>query len=103
MMVRRSFLWVAAVAVTAFVAAPALAAPRDYWRHSRGHFKNTSGAKWVEKIGDNTYRYVEQDRVKDYVELYDDGRDVTVRLFENRCMVKVGRKPWEKYYNGSWE
>jgi hypothetical protein len=101
-MLRRSLLLVIACAAVAVIAAPALAAERDYWRHSDGHFENTAGNKWVEKIGGNTHRFVETERTDTYVELYDSGRDITVRLFNNRCMVKVGKKPFEKYYSGGW-
>jgi hypothetical protein len=103
MMSRRSLLLAVACVVTAVIATPALAASRDYWRHSRGHFENTSGNKWVEKKEGDTFRFVETERTENYVELYDAGRDCTVRLFDNRCMVKFGKKPFEKYYNGSWK
>jgi hypothetical protein len=84
-------------------AAPSLAAERDYWRHSHGHFENTSGNTWVEKNGAVTHRYVEMKRTEDYVELYDSGREVTVRLFDDSCVVNIKRRAFHEVYTGSWE
>jgi hypothetical protein len=76
MLSRRSFLLVVlAFPVLFAAAAPSLAAERDYWRHTRGHFENTSGDTWVERSSGVTHRYVEMKRTEDYVELYDSGLD----------------------------
>jgi hypothetical protein len=103
-MSRRSLLLAVLACLVLFAAAaPSLAAERDYWRHSRGHFENTSGNTWVEKNGAVTHRYVEMKRTEDYVELYDSGRDVTVRLFDDSCVVKIKRRAFHEVYTGSWE
>jgi hypothetical protein len=84
-------------------ATPASAADRNYWRHSKGHFENTEGNKWVEKAEkDATHNYVEKERTEKYVELYDKSRDAWVRLFDDRCMYRFGDKKWERLCDGSW-
>ena len=48
---------------------------RNYWRHSKGHFENTKGNRWEEKIADATNYFVETDRTDHYVELYNKSTD----------------------------
>jgi hypothetical protein len=103
MKIRQTVLAILTCVVTLAWVGTAAAAERDYWRHSRGHFENTVGNKWVEKIDDRTHRFMEVERTQKYVELYDASRDCTVRLYNDRCMVKKSGKPrFEEYWNGRW-
>jgi hypothetical protein len=102
MKTRHSILAMAACLLTLAWVSTASAAERNYWKHSDGHFENTTGNNWVEKIKGNTNRFKEVERTERYIELYDAGRDCTVRLFNDRCMVKFGNKKFEEYYNGRW-
>jgi hypothetical protein len=75
---------------------------RTYWRHSTGHFENTSGNRWIEKHNKDTYTFTETERTPRYVQLFDRSRDCTVRLLENRCLVRFGNGKFENYYDGRW-
>ena len=74
---------------------------RDYWRSSRGHFDNTKGDRWVEKYDKAMFRYVETARTKEYVELFDKGRNFTVRLFADHYEVKVNNR-FDRRLDGKW-
>ncbi len=79
-----------------------LAAERNYWRHSKGHFENTKENRWEEKSPDGTYHFVEKKRTDRFVELYDRKRQCTVRLFNDHCNVKFGDEKFQKLYEGKW-
>jgi hypothetical protein len=83
-------------------AASAPAQERTYWRDSKGFFEKR-GKDWVEERGDVKSRFVETDQTDDYVELFDRKRETTVRLYNDRCMVKVGRKKFDRAHDGEWE
>lgn len=101
MMTRRAAL--TSVAALVLGSVPAVrAADREYWKHEKGHFENTSGNKWIEKTEKHTYHFVEKDRKEKYVELYDKTRDISVRLYDHHCDVKKGDGKFEKYYEGKW-
>ena len=107
MIVRYSLLVVLACVITALVAPPAVAGPadRNYWKHSKGHFENTSGNNWVEKSGGGTWRYVESDRNDKYVELYDKSREVGVRIYAKKYAWKHPKETqgaWEGKIEGHW-
>src|SRR5437764_1467194 len=103
MKTRQSILAVLACLLTLAWVSTAAAAERNYWKHSKGHFENTSGNNWVEKIGGMTKRLVEVERTEKYIELYNTAEDATIRLFNDRCMVKLSdKKRFEEYYQGRW-
>jgi hypothetical protein len=102
MKIRHSVLALLACVLTLAVVSTAMAQERNYWRHSRGHFENTTGNKWTEKIDKEVYHFVETERTAKRVEIYDKSRDVTVHLYEAACWVKLSGKKWEKYYDGRW-
>jgi hypothetical protein len=78
------------------------AAERNYWRHSRGHFTNTSGNKWEEKIDDATFHFEEKDRTDAFVLLFDRSRNCHIRLYNDHCDVKFGDGEYKKFYDGRW-
>jgi hypothetical protein len=76
---------------------------RTYWQHSGGHFKDLGENKWGEVNADNRrFHFVARNRAPEYIELYDRKRDCTVLLFDDRCMVRFGYGPFERYYDGQW-
>jgi hypothetical protein len=75
---------------------------RNYWRHGKGHFENTTGNTWVEKIDDKTFRFVEVERTDKRIELYDKGRDYTIHLYAGDCWGKPSGEAWKKLYTGKW-
>jgi hypothetical protein len=92
-----------ALVLVSFTAAHADNA-RVSWRHDAGHFEQVAGGKWVEKSADGkvTWHFEEQQRTADFVQLYDAGRDVHVRLYNDHCLVKIGDGRYENYYSGHW-
>jgi hypothetical protein len=75
-----------------------------FWGHTSGHFKNTEGKNWEESVSGQSYRFVERERTSDYVELYDESRNCTVRLYDNRCEVKGAftNHEFQEFYYGEW-
>jgi len=74
------------------------------WRHGDGHFENTSGLAWTEKIGRQTFKWTEVERTEEYVDLVRDlnGKPIHQRLYADRIMKKYGNTPWEKAFSGRW-
>lgn len=66
-----------------------------------GHFENTTGNQWREKARDGEHPFVEKSRTAGYVELFDAGRNITLRLFNDRCEISNGG-PFIKIYEGKW-
>ena len=103
-LVMRFLSYLSALVVATATVSPVLAGDREYWRHNAGHFENTSGNSWTEKNTTNEFQFVETDRTHNYVELFDAGRNCTVRLYANACFVKAPftNNQFKKYYNGKW-
>ena len=102
MIVQRLIRLLVACLLVLVFAGLADAGERDYWRHSTGHFTNTKENKWTEKAPDGTHHFVETKRNKHYVELYDESRDITVRLFKTYSDAKSGNGEFERLYEGQW-
>jgi hypothetical protein len=85
------------------LAAPAQAAGRGLWFHSKGSFTNTRGNDWVEHYGSETYYFREVRRTDGCVDLYDRSRDCTVRLTRHACLVRLGSGGFSRYYTGRWD
>jgi hypothetical protein len=82
---------------------------RTYWAYEGGWFAKTKDGGWYE-LNEFTFRklgkpskFKEVKRTKEYVELYDEGRKVGVRLSETRAEVRDDEAPWEKLYTGGWK
>jgi hypothetical protein len=76
---------------------------RNYWKHGRGHFENTTGNTWTEKLDEKTKRWVEVERTDKYIELYNKVEDSTVRLYIDRCTVKLsGKEQFREVWQGRW-
>ena len=84
---------------------------RAYWVYEGGWFVKTHGRSWYE-LNELTYRkldapamFEEVRRTKEYVELYDEDREVAVRLHNEDSAVRLSRHsdaPWEPLYRGRW-
>ncbi len=78
---------------------------RTYSARKNGAFEQTKGRRWEEFTrGNNTYHFVEKNRTNRFVELFDQSRNTTVRLFADRCMIKGGgaNDQFELLYTGKW-
>ena len=78
------------------------------WRYDGGFFKDVGGVAWVERNSSGTYHFEEVRRNRDFVDLYDAGRDLTVRLYRDACYIQHGTSDPVRYhdfrrlYNGHW-
>src|SRR5215218_10665666 len=68
---------------------------RAYWVYEGGWFAKSKDGSWYE-LNELTYRklgkptkFKEVKRTKEYVELYDEGRKVTVRLYDEGSEVRL--------------
>lgn len=105
-------LLLAALSVAGFAAADEPSDTRMYWVCEGGWFAKTRDGAWYE-LNEQTYRklgkparFREVRRTKEYVELYDEGRKVAVRLFEAGSEVRLSEREdgaWEKLYSGRWK
>ncbi len=97
---------VASLMFACLIASPGMAGDRDYWRHAQGHFENVidQGNVWIERGPSGQFQFVEVDRTLDYVLLYDQSRDCTVRLTIDSCWVKAPftGDQFLRYYHGRW-
>jgi CubicO group peptidase (beta-lactamase class C family) len=75
-----------------------------FWRHDTGYFEYTDKDKWTETGPDGaTFHFVETRHTDHYVELFDKGRECTVRLTNTECQVKFNDGNFETYYKGKWQ
>jgi CubicO group peptidase (beta-lactamase class C family) len=76
---------------------------KGFWRHDKGYFEHTGKNRWTENgPGGALFRFVEVKRTDTYVELFDKGRQCTVRLSPTECQVKFENGNFEKFYTGKW-
>ena len=78
---------------------------RAYWTHKKGAFEHKKGKLWEEvKDGKVVSKFVEEGRTKEYVEMHEKGRDVTLRLYSDRVESKGGgrREKFKSLYDGKW-
>lgn len=83
---------------------------RTYWVYEGGWFSKTKGDAWIE-MNDDVYsksekpwQFTEANRTKDYVELYDANRKLTVRLSESVMAFRPdGEDKWIELQKGKWK
>jgi len=86
---------------------------RLYWVYEGGWFSKEKDVTWYE-LNEETFRrqgspsrFREVKRTKDYVELYDDGRKVSVRLADAVLEVRWDSDgkdaEWKLLYKGRWK
>ena len=86
--------------------APAQEPIRMTWVHDKGKIINTKSIFWREmsKDAESTYYFVEVGRNQDFIELYDDSREVTFRLYKTKAILKRSKDAdWEDWFTGKWE
>lgn len=87
--------------------APASGAPAAtyrLWIYPGGFVVERGGGAWTEHNNGGNYGFKEVARTTDFIELYDQSRDCSVRLYADRLMVKgMGKFPvFTKFYDGAW-
>jgi hypothetical protein len=85
-----------------FAATPALAASKGFL-YGNGAFKPDQGSTWVERNWTGQYHFREVARTAQYVELYDQSRQVTVRLYAGESYYKTPQTNWVRLYHGRWD
>lgn len=83
----------------------AVAGDRELWKFDGGFFIKLKGNRWQEtsKTSDDKFHFVETARTDEYVEIYDKGRDLTIRLRKKMCTIQTGKSnKFEKLYDGGW-
>jgi hypothetical protein len=102
---------IVAALVTVFglaTAAQAQEVHRIVWQYDGGFFKDQGLGNWVEKNWSGTYHFREVHRNREFVELYDGSRDVTVRLYWDVSLIQWGThdpaRPHDfaRLYGGRW-
>ncbi|MFO0865716.1 MAG: hypothetical protein U0744_13875 [Gemmataceae bacterium] len=99
---------VAAFAATAAHAQEPTAEARVAWQYKSaagvGHFAKVGNTKWRERTPDGfELTFEESGRTPLHVELFDAGRDMRVRLFDQRSEWQQGKNPnWKGLYDGRW-
>jgi CubicO group peptidase (beta-lactamase class C family) len=77
--------------------------PRSRWDYDGGYFVITVGKEWTERSGNQTFHFEEVARTREYVELHDKTRQITVRLYADRHLDNTGdNKSFVKIHDGKW-
>ena len=96
-----SILW------TSHAAASEHVGPRYEWFYDIGYFHAIGGGTtaWSETIdGVETFHFVQTDRNDLYVELYDESRQIYVRLFADRMTLKGPSDGYFSFFQaGNWD
>jgi hypothetical protein len=75
-----------------------------YFGNGGGAFQRVRGRQWAEyRTLYQPVAFRETARTRDYVELYDDERDLYVRLYPDKAYVKLPGQDWAVAYDGRWE
>ena len=90
------------------LAAPQTVPPRLRWEYAGGFVM--MGRRWEENTGNNVYSLVETARNSVFVELSDPGRGYTIRLYDNKMLIRGGNGAagtkilkFRKQADGRWE
>jgi hypothetical protein len=74
-----------------------------YGTYGQGRYQSMGDGSWVENNPSGSHTYQEMRRTPQFVELFDAGRDVTVRLFPDRMYYISSTNPvWQLGYVGGW-
>lgn len=100
----------AIVVVAGHAVANEAADARTYWAYEGGWFAQSKDGSWYE-LNELTHRklgkpstFKEVKRTKQYVELYDEGRGVGIRLSASEAQVRdADGARWTRLYGGSWK
>ena len=75
-----------------------------YDKNGGGTYQQIRGRKWMEYRNNNEpIPFREVARTRDYVELYDEGRNLGIRLYEDKCYARPEDRGWVYWYDGRWE
>lgn len=85
---------------------------RKVWESSdkNAKFIAKSRKKWEEqnKDGEVVFRFIEKERTDEYIDIYDQTRGYTLRIYKTEMMIKGGNEGYNKFeeftklYDGEW-
>jgi hypothetical protein len=80
---------------------------RQAWRYENGTggvFERIRGDEWLERRNGyrDPIRFREVRRTPDYVELYDRGRNLYVRIFDDALDQRTEGTDWQEVFQGRW-
>jgi hypothetical protein len=77
---------------------------REFWVGKNCTFTQGANGEWTER-GNNgvLFNFKEIDRTKEYVEIKDAGRGLTIRLSDTKSVIKGEGGPWHAHNDGGWE
>src|SRR5438128_143343 len=79
---------------------------RDYWfKDTDQHWEKVADGKWIEIVKDKKYNWVEKDNTKQYIEMSDASRNLTIRLSDDACTWlkdNGGKTQLLRLYGGKW-
>jgi hypothetical protein len=82
---------------------------RTLWVYESGWFQKKEGKNWIEVNQENydgpgKLNFREMKRTKEFVELNDDSRKISVRLYDKKVEFKQGDdEEWNHLYDGRWK
>ncbi len=101
---RRPLTWFVACFALCAVVSAAHAAERKHWIFDNGYYKEVGDKKWIEKVGDKTFRLEEKKHTEEYIELYDHDRIQFIRIYKHHVEArKAGESKYTELYKGKWE
>ena len=75
------------------------------WKFDKGVYHRQADGSWVEQSGGTEYKFKQSAATAEYIELFDAARQVTLRLYADRMMLKgLNNKfpDFVKFYDGGW-
>jgi hypothetical protein len=78
---------------------------RFTWAGAGVAFRRTAGKTWKESHGpgNDVFEFVESVRNSEYVELRDESRKISVRLFKDKSSVRQDGGEWHSHNVGQWQ
>jgi hypothetical protein len=100
----RTFLASTSVAVLLLLCpSQSHAGDRIVWEYEGGYIENTQGQTWIERSPNANFAFRETDRNNDFVELFDNSRNLFVRLYNDKLFFRRATDPdWSFNKPGRW-
>jgi hypothetical protein len=77
---------------------------RTVWVGKKQTYYQVENGEWQEKLGPGiVLKYKETERTKEYVEVFDAGRNIKFRMMDTKGMISINGSPWGLQDEGGWE
>jgi hypothetical protein len=75
-----------------------------YEDNGGGYFEADGGGAWTEVTATANFRFQEVERTRDYVQMHDASRKISVRIYASHLYIRYpGSGGWQFRYNGHWQ